>query len=237
MRLVITLAIASLLSGCSAIRSAKMEAAARQKEDVCKQRRDEMNARNKQTIDTFLVGKSFAEKLPVAGRKVSFEMLNNKTLPTPSESEDLLQYRDLRSKILTDATGWWMDCAPKEVSTAFFESSRESIEVGRDLAMGRMTFGQAAERLDQISQTYDARLPVLLQQARTREQDEWNQRAATQAARDQAAAANFAASMAAMPKPQTVHIQPPAPIQMPAYRAPTQTNCTRWGSQVNCTTY
>lgn len=233
-RVIVAAAMVSLLSSCAAMRAAQMEANAKEKAESCKQRQSEMTAKHQEAIAGFLAGKSIAEKLPLGGKKVSYEMLNSKESPVPAESNELMQYRDLRAKILSDSTGWWMDCAPKEVSAAFLDSSRQTLAVHRDLAMSRLTFGQAAERLDKIAQDYETNLPSLMQQARSREQQEWSQAEAAQAARDQAAAAAFAAGMASVPRPQPVYVQP---VQVPAYRAPTQTTCNKFGNQVNCTTY
>ncbi|MDO3526323.1 hypothetical protein ACNRBH_03200 [Ralstonia pseudosolanacearum] len=237
MRVVVVAVMGALLTGCAAMRAAQMEANAKEKAESCKQRQSDMTAKNKEAIAAFLAGKSIAEKLPLGGKKVSFEMLNNKEKPVPAESNDLMQYREIRAKILLDSTGWWMDCAPKEVSTAFLDASRQTLTVHQDLAMSRMTFGQAAERLDKIAQDYEANVPSLMQQARSREQQEWSQAEAAQAARDQAAAAAFAAGMASMPRPQPIYVPQPVQMQVPAYRAPTQTTCNRFGNQVNCTTY
>ncbi|USE78866.1 hypothetical protein NDR89_19715 [Cupriavidus gilardii] len=228
----IGLVCVAVLSGCAQIRAAERQKAAEEKAASCKARKSELDASQTKETEAFFAGKTIAEKLPVLGKKVTYEMLRNASMPTPEEAADLIAYKALRAQQDLTAAGWWSDCAPRNVYSARLEGRKAMLDVIQDLAMGRITYGQAVEKGDAMNQSYLAKLPTLIHEAQRQEAAAIAEEERQHEVRSQAAAAAFAAGMATAPRP--VYIAPPA---VPAYRPPTQTNCMRVGNQVNCTTY
>lgn len=225
----ILLAIAVLaLCGCAQIRMAQRESDAREKLESCRQRQAELQAKIENKNSSFWSDSPLANKLALPGRPVTYELLNDGVTASPVEANTLLRYRDLRREILSDSTGWWMDCMPKEVRSAYIDAYNRTTAVYGDLALGRVSFGEAAGKIDSVRQEYASLLPSIWGQVRISEQAALAEIEAQDQARDRAAAAAFAAGMAANSRPYYV----PPPVS-----APTQTICNRLGQQVQCTTY
>lgn len=207
---------------------AQRESDAREKVESCRQRQAELQAKIENKNSSFWSDSPLANKLALPGRPVTYELLNDEGIASPVEVNALLRYRDLRREILSDSTGWWMDCMPKEVHSAYVDAYNITTAVYGDLALGRISFGKANGRIDGARQEYAARLPVLWGQVRAREQAASAEIEAQDQAKDRATAAAFAAGMAATARPYYVS---------PAPSSPTQTICNRLGGQVQCTTY
>jgi hypothetical protein len=204
-----------------------------------------------------------ARKLPLNGTDaVSFSMLANTTVPTPRERQELAAFFDEHDECWSASESRLRTQWPPEIFALVLESQSAAKDIGVDLYNGKITYGRANKRIEDLRTSATERLAPIVkhyqeliaaQKAADQEREERQRQAAAdraeharefaqvQSEREQEHADAVAAQEQALRQQraalflnymQSVQRSLPPP---PVIQPPISTNCYSSGNWTNCT--
>lgn len=190
-----------------------------------------------------------ADKLPIGGRKISFAMLANDTVPTSLERTEIAALFQANEDCGKVGESFRQANYPPEVNSELMVTLTANDLVGVDLYKGRISYGEANKRLASIRDDLISKMTTTVQQYKKELAEQQARTAAAQAqARDRAFQASIQEQQAEAQqeaqrqqraqmilnylRANRVQIAPPPNLQI---RQPVTSNCVLNGNQANCT--
>ena len=178
-----------------------------------------------------------SNKLPLTGmNNITFEMLSNEAYPTSDERKGISDYMNSNQKCFTLGTEYRQrNFSPQiDAITTEFQNNMTSIAV--DLYNSKITYGEANKRLQKIYDESRGKIAEITQRIKDKRDADAKEQNDEQRRQQQDQEAQNARDLAIRRQAILNTIKP---IQLQPYQIPIRptinTNCSRIGNQLNCT--